>query len=157
MRILVVADTHGSPSLLIDAVRQAGHTDMLLHLGDGQRDCAALEPGYGGQIYRVRGNCDFGPSDEYDHFIPLAGASIYMTHGHLYDAKTTLNKLWFKGREVGADIVCFGHTHVPLLEKQGEITLLNPGSLRHVKTYGLISLHDGKADIKIRRLGARSI
>lgn len=151
MRILVVADTHGSPSLLLDAVRQAGKPDMLLHLGDGQRDCAVLEPIYDGQIIRVRGNCDFGPYDEMEHLIPLDGAIIFATHGHLYDAKITLNKLWFKGREVGADIVCFGHTHVPLLERQGEITLLNPGSLRHVKTYAIIEVSNGKQTITMHR------
>ncbi len=153
MRILVVSDTHGSPSVLLDAVRQAGSTDMLLHLGDGQRDCAVLEPVYNGQIVRVRGNCDFGPYDDTERLLRLDGATVFMTHGHLYDAKITLNKLWFKGREMGADIVCFGHTHVPLLEKQGEMTLLNPGSLRHVKTYGLVRIVGSSIDVSIHRLG----
>jgi putative phosphoesterase len=152
MRIIVVSDTHGSPDLLLAAVRRAGKTDMLLHLGDGQRDCAVLEGNYDGETYMVRGNCDFAPYDVYERFIPLNGASIYMTHGHLFDAKITLNKLWFKGREAGADVVCFGHTHVPLLEKRGKVTLLNPGSLRHGKTYGIIEIKDGKTEISIKRL-----
>lgn len=152
MRIIVVSDTHGSPDLLLEAVRHAGHTDMLLHLGDGQRDCAVLDGVYVGEVYRVRGNCDFAPGDIYERFLPLPGASIFMTHGHLYDAKSTLNKLWFKGREAGVDVVCFGHTHVPLLEKRGEVTLLNPGSLRAGKTYGLIEIRDGKAVVKLYKL-----
>jgi uncharacterized protein len=135
-----VSDTHGSPELLLTAVRRAGRTDMLLHLGDGQRDCSILDSHYSGEVWKVRGNCDFASNDIYEQFLPLNGAVIYMTHGHLLDAKITLNKLWYKGRELGADIVCFGHTHVPLLEKQGTLTLLNPGSLKHSMTYGLIEI-----------------
>jgi putative phosphoesterase len=149
MRVIAVSDTHGSPDLLLAAVKHAGHTDALLHAGDGIRDCAVLDGQYDGRIYMVRGNCDFIPCEFFEHMIPLESAVIYLTHGHLFDAKATLNKLWFKGREVGADIVCFGHTHVPLLEKQGKVTLLNPGSLRHGKTYGLIEIKGGKADISI--------
>jgi putative phosphoesterase len=153
MRILVVSDTHGSPDLLLAAVRHAGYTDMLLHLGDGQRDCDALDGSYDGEIYRVRGNCDYAPLDVYEHLITLpSGIIIYMTHGHLLDVKTTFNKIWFKGREVDADIVCFGHTHIPLLDKQGKLTLLNPGSLKQGKTYALMEILEGKADISIRRL-----
>ncbi len=152
MRILVVSDTHNSPELLRAAVRHAKGADMLLHCGDGVRDCDALEDIFRGEIARVKGNCDFSPGDVTELFLPLNGANIFLTHGHLYEAKYTLNKLWFKGREVGADIVCFGHTHAPLLERQGEMTLLNPGSLRGGKTYAMITLQDGKADIAMKDL-----
>jgi putative phosphoesterase len=152
MRIIVVSDTHGAPELLLSAVRQAGKTDMLLHLGDGQRDCGALERAYGGEVRMVRGNCDFMGGDLYEQILSPGGVVVFMTHGHLYDAKLTLNKLWYKGQQCGADIVCFGHTHMPLLDRQGKLTLLNPGSLRHGRTYGLIEIRDGKADVKIRDL-----
>lgn len=152
MKIIAVSDTHGSPELLLAAVLRAGHTDVLLHAGDGIRDCAALDGQYAGSVYIVRGNCDFVPCEFNERMIPLEGAVLYLTHGHLFDAKATLNRLWRKGREVGADVVCFGHTHVPLLDKQGKLTLLNPGSLRHAKTYGLIEIKGGKTDISIIRL-----
>lgn len=152
MRIIVVSDTHGSPDTLLSALRQEEGADMLLHLGDGLRDCAALDGRYPGEVWKVRGNCDFAVGDTCEQMLMLNGAAIYMTHGHLYDVKMTLNKLWFKGRECGADIVCFGHTHVPLLDKQGKLTLLNPGSLRHGRTYGLITIAGGKAETGLRRL-----
>jgi uncharacterized protein len=151
MRIIVVSDTHGSADLLLAAVRQAGKTDMLLHLGDGQRDCAALVGAYDGEVHTVRGNCDY-TGDVYERMLVPNGIVIYMTHGHLYDAKMTLNKLWFRGRECGADIVCFGHTHVPLLDRQGKLSLLNPGSLRHVRSYALIDIVGGKASVKLQKL-----
>ena len=149
MRILVVSDTHGSPELLKAAVKHAKHTDMLLHLGDGVRDCYAVQDTYPGEIWKVKGNCDFSAIDVLEHFIPLNGANIFITHGHLYDVKTTLHKLLIKGSEVGADIVCFGHTHYPHLEKQGSMTLLNPGSLRYSKTYGLIEIAQGRVDVNV--------
>ena len=151
MRVIVVSDTHGRADMLLSAVRNTPGADMLLHLGDGQRDCAALDGVFEGAVRTVRGNCDF-TCDACEQTLTPGGVVVYMTHGHLYDAKLTLNKLWYKGRECGADIVCFGHTHVPMLEKQGNLTLLNPGSLRYVGSYGIISILDGKAEINLKRL-----
>ena len=152
MRVLVVSDTHGSPDLLLEAVRHAGHTDALLHLGDGAKDCGALRSNYGGDIYQVKGNCDFTPMDANDRMLALGGAPVYMTHGHMYDVKTTLNRLWFRGRELQAAVVCFGHTHVPLLNRQGHMLLLNPGSLRYGSTYAVLTIRDGAVDAAMHSL-----
>jgi uncharacterized protein len=152
MRIIVVSDTHGRADLLQAAVRHAGKTDVLLHLGDGQRDCDMLSGSYIGAIWLVKGNCDFAFDGQYEHLLHLDGVTLYMTHGHLFEVKSTLNKLWYKGIETGADIICFGHTHIPLLDKQGEVTLLNPGSLKGGKTYALIEIRDGKADVQMKSL-----
>ena len=32
-------------------------------------------------------------------------------------------------KKKGADIVMFGHTHVPLIKKIDDVTLINPGSI----------------------------
>lgn len=150
MRIVVVSDTHGSADLLAEAVRREGRTDAVLHLGDGLRDCSAIAERYDGLIYVVRGNCDFASAEENEQTVAFGGVTVFMTHGHLYDAKTTTKKLLQKGADTGAGIVCFGHTHVPLLSKQGGVTLLNPGSLRHGKTYALIDIRDGRTDVSMR-------
>lgn len=153
MRILVVSDTHGSTGLLLEAVRHAGSTDMLLHLGDGQRDCSVLDEYYSGEIRTVRGNCDFSSDDNFEQTLALQGSSIFMTHGHMYDAKMSLNRLWQKGRDINVDVVCFGHTHLPILVKQGKLTLMNPGSLRHTRSYGLITIiRDKEPEIRICKL-----
>ena len=49
-----------------------------------------------------------------------------------------------------ADIVIFGHTHVPLIEKIDKITFINPGSiskprlLQGQKTYAILDIYEGQ-------------
>ena len=40
-----------------------------------------------------------------------------------------LDNLRCRGKEVGADIVLFGHTHEPFKEEKNGIILMNPGSI----------------------------
>ena len=54
---------------------------------------------------------------------------IYVTHGHLYNVKSTLMPLSYRAQEVNASIVCFGHSHLLGAEKIGNTLFLNPGSL----------------------------
>ena len=47
---------------------------------------------------------------------------------------------------MGADIMLFGQTHVPLVENDGTLLLLNPGSIgdRSHPTYGVLEWKDGQ-------------
>ena len=61
-------------------------------------------------------------------------------------------------KRFGADILIFGHTHIPYLEKEEDVILLNPGSLALPKqqppqatlavikgeTIKIITLNEGK-------------
>ena len=60
----------------------------------------------------------------------------------------------------GIDIVMFGHTHKPYLEKDGGITILNPGSLSyprqegHKPSYIIMDVdRDGEAHFTVNYLG----
>ena len=55
---------------------------------------------------------------------------VYVTHGHLYDVKQSPMKLIYRAKELGANIVCFGHTHVLGAEYIDDIFFVNPGSLK---------------------------
>lgn len=61
-----------------------------------------------------------------------------MTHGHAFSVKSGYQEICREASGQGADIVLFGHTHLPLLEyiEKGTIrgvdrnlVLFNPGSL----------------------------
>ena len=49
-----------------------------------------------------------------------------LAHGHQY---YYTDALLYRGEEVHADMVLYGHTHVPDLSADGPRLLLNPGSL----------------------------
>ena len=40
----------------------------------------------------------------------LRGKKIFITHGDLYGVKYGMTNIYYKGKEVGADIVLFGHS-----------------------------------------------
>ena len=49
-----------------------------------------------------------------------------------------------------ADIVLFGHTHLPITEYDDELYLLNPGSLQYTDgTYGVIDITDAGISLQI--------
>ena len=49
-----------------------------------------------------------------------------------------------------ADIVLFGHTHLPITEYDDELYLLNPGSLQYADgTYGIIDITDAGISVQI--------
>ena len=51
--------------------------------------------------------------------------------------------------EAGADLAVFGHTHIPFYENSGNLILLNPGSIKYTRTFGIIEIDGSKicADI----------
>lgn len=111
MRILVVSDTHGDLRSLIKAVDAQRKAEIIVHCGDGEEQQRFLKDNYKDKmIVAVRGNCDwnsFFPSKE---IFKVCGKTIFVTHGHLYDAKSGLYRITSAAREAGADILLFGHT-----------------------------------------------
>ncbi len=78
---------------------------------------------------------------------------MFLCHGDSYRVKYGLDMLEKKAKEVRADIVIFGHTHVPLNIKKDNILYINPGSLslpRDLSRRGFIIINiNNRADIVI--------
>ncbi|WP_256593134.1 metallophosphoesterase family protein, partial [Pseudomonas sp. 2822-15] len=68
-------------------------------------------------VISVKGNCDFGNFPE-EIIQDVKGTRFFVGHGHLLNVKMTEMNLIFKGEEVGANVVCFGHTHIPVAIKE---------------------------------------
>lgn len=142
MRILVVSDTHGDEGALWRAIEAQPAARTVIHLGDGAReaeDMAARYPEL--TFWQVRGNCDFsagGPPAAREEF--AAGKRLFMTHGHLYDAKMGLYRIVCAARERHADVLLFGHTHQALTEYDDGLYILNPGSLHGGGSYGVLDI-----------------
>ncbi|MEA4896333.1 MAG: metallophosphoesterase [Oscillospiraceae bacterium] len=128
MKLLVFSDSHGNPSKMLDMIRQSG-PDMIIHLGDGERDTAKIEAQFPQiPLKAVRGNCDIGSVLPDAELFSVGKAKIFITHGHIYGVKRTLSALVDEAVSRGADIVMFGHTHIADYSMRGGIYVLNPGS-----------------------------
>jgi putative phosphoesterase len=61
--------------------------------------------------------------------VDIAGHTILLTHGHLFGVNFGLKNLQQAALDVGADIAVYGHTHVAVEEKIGDVLIVNPGSI----------------------------
>ena len=144
MRILVVSDVHGRAGRLYEAIERQPTANVVLFLGDGLRQAEDAAHRYPDRtFYMVPGNCDFGAQAIPVRQETLGGKKFYFTHGHLHEVKYTLYRIEMAAREAGADIVLFGHTHVPYEEYCDGLYLFNPGSLGYDGTYGYVDIVGG--------------
>jgi putative phosphoesterase len=164
VRLAIISDTHlprGNrqlPDACVDHLREA---DLILHAGDFiaaevLRGLRELGP----PVEAVHGNID---DEELRRRLPSArlvragGARIAMVHdGGPADGR--LRRL--RGRFADADAVVFGHSHVPLHERDAAgFQIFNPGSptdrrRQPTHTMGLANIaHDGAVSFALVDLG----
>ncbi len=148
MHILVVADSHGDTSSIREAMTRHPEITRVLHCGDGEADVVALSTAFPSiRFDGVRGNCDLGALFPLQRLLRIGGRRIFMTHGHAYGTKYGVDELVEQGRKDRADVVLFGHTHRPLIERERGILLVNPGSISgrfpaRRATYAILDLTD---------------
>ncbi|MBK5251887.1 MAG: metallophosphoesterase [Peptostreptococcaceae bacterium] len=126
MKILIIGDTHGHPYAVRKALKMTGPIDMLIHTGDGWFDVEDIVGDF--EIIRVTGNCDRSVKGYSEQILELDGHRIFIVHGHKYNIKHDLNRLYYKSLEENVDIAIFGHTHKRVSEQVGKILFINPGS-----------------------------
>lgn len=140
MRILVVSDSHGDVFALRCAIEAQPKARMIIHLGDGERDMDTLAVSLGEIIkVQVKGNGDFGSLSPTSSVEIVEGKRIYCTHGHLERAKYGNYELISAARGEKADIVLFGHTHMPENDYDDGLYMFNPGSIR-LGDYGVVDI-----------------
>lgn len=135
MTLLVFSDSHGRLAPM-EKVRAAVKPDAVLFLGDGLHEFERLsETDPGSTLYlAVRGNCDLFASDiPTERLFEWEGIRILMLHGHTRYVKHGTEALLAYGREVGADLILYGHTHRAecryLSFEDASLYLVNPGSI----------------------------
>lgn len=125
MKIYIVSDTHYS--FLLEPLFQAFQAaDMVIHLGDGFRDAQDLAAVLPCPVVSVRGNCDVEGKDA--QTLEIDGHMLFCTHGHLYGAGSGHALLNQAAEAAGADIVLYGHTHIPQISFEYGKWFINPGS-----------------------------
>src|SRR5690554_5628715 len=111
MKVLILSDSHGWTSEVEEIIkRHEGEVDLIFHCGDSE--LSASSPVLK-NVYTVKGNCDFGVDFPEQIVEEVNGLRFFVTHGHMLNVKKTEMNLIYKAKENEADIVCFGHTHVP--------------------------------------------
>ncbi len=148
MRILVFSDTHNNSSRMERVLNTIIGVDAVIHCGDGLSDLEAVRDNFPKlEFHAVRGNCDYKP-EKGEKLLELGGKKIFVTHGHGYSVKSEQEFEYItireRGRELGADAVLFGHTHIPYNRNWGDIVVMNPGSAKYEGTYGVIEIEDGR-------------
>ncbi len=118
--------------------------DAIFHLGDCWRDADELDCAFPIPVFGVPGNCDWSlssmPPENQEKKISLGGVTFLLCHGHTYGVKSGYSTAVSHAKAEGADVLLCGHTHIPLYDQYGSLQLLNPGSIRYSKTYGLITI-----------------
>jgi putative phosphoesterase len=153
MKIIVMSDSHGNTQALLDAVFDE-NPQLILHLGDCEKDCDKVRRVYPDiNLRAVRGNGDFRAREpEYDEFV-AESKRIFMTHGHMYGVKSSLDSVLNTAFSRSADILLFGHTHIPYYEVIDEMHVVNPGSIAFgAQTYAVLEIEHGVIRCRITRL-----
>ena len=130
MRLLVMSDTHGRPSLIDRVIRRENKAEEVFFLGDVVTDIEQIIPEYPDRNFHiVRGNCDYFCSYPLFDIVEYKNAVIYFTHGHMHSVKSGVEGIFTSASNVGANIALYGHTHVPHIEYRDGIYIVNSGSL----------------------------
>ena len=143
-RILVVSDSHGKTDYIKKQIQNIEKFDLIIHLGDCIRDGLLLEKGFSQYNFElIRGNCDACTYGETEKVLDVCEKRIFITHGDKYGVKTGYDRIIYRGCELEADCVLFGHTHKAVCFKESGILILNPGAAKD-DCCGIIEIEDGK-------------
>ena len=156
MTVLVFSDTHGCFGPMLRAVRELS-PDAVVHLGDGERDAAALKkecPGI--PLFQVSGNCDYASALPDETVVTLGGVRTLLCHGHRYAVDWgRLDPLVYAAQEKDCRLVLYGHTHRAENTEIGGVKLVNPGTAGRepVKSFALLEIFEnGGVAAEIRLL-----
>ena len=130
--VAVIADTHlprGARRLPDACVERLLAAELLLHAGDftSAAFLAELEA-LGPPVYGVHGNMDepaLTGALPRERVVELGDVRIGMVH---VPGPRAGREARLASRFPGCDAVVYGHTHVPQIERIGDLWLLNPGS-----------------------------
>jgi hypothetical protein len=158
MRLAIVSDTHlprGKRKLPAACIERMEGADAILHAGDlMEAEVLELLERLGPPVHAVRGNVDSAALQARlpaTRVVQAAGARIAMLH----DSGPATGRLArMRRRFSDADVVVFGHSHIPLHEEHDGFAIFNPGSPterrrspRH--TMGMATVRDGRVALEL--------
>ena len=130
MKILVLSDSHGRIHNMKLALTRTD-CDMVFHLGDSELSREELERLFSCPVLMVRGNMDRDMSYKIEETFDISGHRFLLSHGNRLGVNYGYEGLLEEAAKVHADVVLFGHTHIPELKyyKENDLYIANPGSI----------------------------
>lgn len=157
MKILIVSDTHGRHGNLDEVLEREGKVDLLIHLGDVEREEYYIESMADCPTHMVAGNNDYFSFLPHEKEVKIGKYKAFLTHGHNYYVSMDTSRLRRESLQRSVDIVMFGHTHKPYLDIKEDLIVLNPGSLSYPRqegrkpSYIIMEMgHDGDAKFSLK-------
>lgn len=131
-KIVVISDTHRNKKALSELADIMFENDYVFHLGDCYDDFTEYAYALKERAFQVHGNCDLGNDTEI--VTEIEGHKILATHGHEYGVKQTRDRLYHRAKELGCDLVFYGHTHIAEIKTVNGVTFINPGCMTPYST-----------------------
>jgi putative phosphoesterase len=150
MLVGLISDTHGL--LRPEAFEALAGVEMILHAGDVGGHAILAELGAIAPVRAVYGNCDppGQPGLASDLGLQIEGVTIHVSHGHEL-GRPTVERLLAR---YDADVIVYGHTHRPLIERSGQRLVINPGAAGPRRfdlkpSVARLTLERGRADARL--------
>lgn len=136
MKILIISDTHRHNKNLEVLLGKVAPLDLVIHLGDFEGTEDDVKAMAGCPVEMIAGNNDFYSLSPKELITYIGKFKVLLTHGHLYNVSYSLKSLIAEANAKEVDIVMFGHTHRPLITRDRNLVILNPGSLSYPRQEG---------------------
>ncbi len=129
MKIGIISDSHHDLKSIDEAICLAEDINYWFHAGDSIEDAEYLEQVSGKKVYKVCGNIDWFSHSPQELLVKIENVRIFLTHGHKYQVKWTLDNLFERAVKLNADLIIYGHSHVGAKEIIKNRIFVNPGSI----------------------------
>jgi len=141
-KILVVSDSHGNHVKLRAIIERESPFECIIHCGDGVFDLYHAPVPKGAVSIGVAGNVDLYRMPDYQREAvrEINGKVLYVTHGDIFGVQHGLEKILAAGRDNGAHVILFGHTHLQYVSSKRPV-LFNPGAASNGQ-YGVLYIGD---------------
>lgn len=135
MKVLIVSDTHRKNENYFRAVELV-RPQLVIHCGDAEGSEHILTKAVDCPVQIVLGNNDFFSFLPRELELELGAYKVWVAHGHNYGVSMGNEGIRREAVARGADIVLYGHTHRPVVDRRGGVVAVNPGSLSYPRQEG---------------------
>lgn len=130
MKVLIVSDTHRKNENYF-RVLESVKPNLVIHCGDAEGAEHVLSAATDCPVQIVLGNNDFFSCLPRELELEIGLFRVWVTHGHNYYVSMGSEAIRREARARGFDIVMYGHTHRPVVDRQEGLIAVNPGSLSY--------------------------